>query len=99
MPALINDIGFSRFIREIEDNLKHLKRCVRKNRGFGEVIEANPNPDTKKSVEDALFENRNLNNNLEEDIDIEPLLREVEYLCISPRRKRKTVSHLTFLEP
>ena len=92
MPALINDIGFTRFIREIEDNLRNLKRCVRKNKGFGEVILANPKPDPSRSIEDALNRNLKLCADSDDEVDINSLMREVEYLCVSPRRKRKAVS-------
>ena len=84
MPVLLRDKGFSRLIREIEDNVRILKKSLKKDK-YREVLAPSLYRISDRTAEDALDINRNLDSDNEQLVmDIEPLLKEVEYLCLSP---------------
>ena len=93
MPSGSFDRGFHRFMSEIEKSYRNLKECIKRERAI-DILESfmYREPNLETPVEQILIKyNRNLNNNDldNNDCDIGPLLKEIEYLCISPRMSKR----------
>ena len=86
----IKDRNFRLLIREIEYNLRSLKKSMKRNDRLELASTCDTaNNDNMRPVEKCLDFNQNQSSELTKEINIETLLREVEYLCISPRPAKR----------
>ena len=93
MPLEIKDRGFHRFMREIERSYRTLRKSIKRERTL-EILESYMCSD--KTVEEVIRNcNRNLNRKKAymEPVEIGPLLKEMEYLCMSPRSSKRNFCH------